>query len=82
MEKSLVEAVAQAIYHHEGGMTDEDYLAATGKARLLWETDAPWDSNPEELCEHERDEYRIMAEAAIRAMMSFGVSDLQGSTRN
>ena len=69
MNKELVERVAEAIYHVDGGMSDEDYLAETGEKRKLWKTDAPWDSNPEELAEHERDEYRMMAMAAIRAIL-------------
>ena len=67
MNEDLVERVAEAIYHVDGGMSDEDYLAATGQRRKLWKTDAPWD--PDELEEHERDEYRMMAMAAIRAIL-------------
>jgi hypothetical protein len=65
----IIEQVAQAIYHNDGGMTDEEYEISCGKSRLLWWTSAPWDTDPNELCEHERDEYRIMAEAAIKAFL-------------
>lgn len=69
MNKDLVERVAEAIYHVDGGMSDEEYFDATGQKRKLWKTDAPWDSNPDELAEHQRDDYRTMAMAAIRAIL-------------
>jgi hypothetical protein len=66
MDSELVELVAEAIYRHDGGVTDEDYLRETGKPRRAWKTDKPWDSDPEhELCEWARDDYRMQAEAAI-----------------
>jgi hypothetical protein len=66
----LVELVAEAIYRNSGGLTDSEYLDAMGEARREWKTDKPWDSDPEnELCEHERDEYRLMAKAAIKAVI-------------
>jgi len=68
LEQEQVERVAEAIYHTSGGMTDEDYEAVMCKRRRVWKTDAPWDTNPDELAEHERDEYRTMAKAAIAAM--------------
>ena len=69
MNKELIEKVAQAIYHVSGGLDDEGYVKACGVARKVWKTDAPWDSNPDELCEHERDEYRVMARAAIHVIL-------------
>jgi hypothetical protein len=69
MNAELREKIAEAIYHVDGGMTDEDYFYATGEKRRLWKTDAPWDTNPDELAEHERDGFRMMAEAAFRAVM-------------
>ena len=73
----LIDKVAQAIYHNEGGFTDEDFVASFGKLRKLWKTDAPWDTNPNELCEHERDDYRIMARAAIKAFLDSGNCDFE-----
>ena len=35
------------------------------KPRKLWRTDAPWDANPEELTEWQRDDYREQARAAL-----------------
>ncbi len=72
-DKDVVERVAEAIYRHEGGMDDDDYLGEMGKPRRAWKTDKPWDSDSEhELCEHERDEYREQAKAAIMAMAPSG----------
>lgn len=63
----IVDKVAEAIYRHDGGVDDEEFLFVNGKPRRVWKTDKPWD--PEhELCEHERDDYRAMARAAIQAM--------------
>jgi len=53
---SVNDRVAMAIYRVDGGMSDEDYLAATGRPRT------PWDS----LEEHEKDEFRTMAAEAIK----------------
>lgn len=66
---ALVERVAEAIYRHSGGITDEEHLAIFGVPRKAWKTDAPWDTNPNELAEHERDEYRMQARAAIQAVL-------------
>ncbi len=60
-----VERVAQAIFEH---LPLEEYEVMTGGRRKLWKTDAPWDSNPNELTEHAREDYRSMAKAAILAM--------------
>ena len=67
----MIDAMAEAIYHHDGGMTDEEYLEVQGKPRRVWKTTAPWDSNSEGLTEWERDEYRIMATAAFVAFQEF-----------
>lgn len=67
MADKLVEQVAQAIYER-GTETPEEYKAITGNDKRLWKTDAPWDTNPNELAEHERDDYRSMARAALGAM--------------
>jgi hypothetical protein len=70
-DAALVERVAKAIYHRDAGLTDEDYYYAMGESRRAWSDDKPWDSDPENtLCEHERDEYRAMAKAAIEALLS------------
>jgi hypothetical protein len=67
----MIDAMAEAIYRHDGGMTDEEYVAVQGKPRRAWKTDAAWDTNPDELTEWERDEYRIMATAAFVAFQEF-----------
>jgi len=67
-EDELIDMVAQAIYHYSGGLTDEDYIEVFGNPRPLWETAAPWDSNPNEIAEHERDDYRVEARAALKAL--------------
>lgn len=65
----VVEKVAEAIYRTSGGMTDQDFYRASGRARRVWKTAQPWDSQPDvELCEWEREEYRLQARAAIRTM--------------
>jgi hypothetical protein len=65
----IVDKVAEAIYRHEGGMTDSDFEQATGRIRRAWQSAKPGDADPErELCEWERDDYRMMARAAIQAM--------------
>jgi hypothetical protein len=52
-------------------MNDEEYFNATDQHRRLWKTDAKWDSQSDiELCEHERDDYRWQAQAAIKAFVS------------
>ena len=68
---SEVERIAEVIYHHDGGMTDEDYLAVNGEKRRLWiHPNGAYDPDPDHvaLTEWERDEYRLMAAAAIVAM--------------
>jgi hypothetical protein len=68
----VVERVAKAIYHYEDGLTDEDFLAVNGKARLPWgelEHDGHDDpASTGQLQEWERDEYRSMALAALSAI--------------
>jgi hypothetical protein len=65
----VIDEIAQAIYHHSGGMTDNDYFHATGQYRRVWNSGGAWDNDPEhELCEHERDDYRVMAKAAFMAL--------------
>jgi len=67
MADKLVELVAKAIYER-GTETPEEYKVITGYDKRLWKTDAPWDTNPDELAEHERDGYRRMARAALDAL--------------
>jgi hypothetical protein len=64
-----MEKVAEALYRNEGGLTNEDYLQVHGVPRRAWKTDAPWDTNPNELCEWQRDGYRAQARAAIEAYL-------------
>jgi hypothetical protein len=60
-DEARIEFVAEAIYR---GLYPKENEHAIGRTRD-WKTDAPWDTNPEELCEHERDEYRVAARKAI-----------------
>jgi len=69
MNRILIDQVAQIIYHNEGGMDDSEWHEATGKYRKIWKTQEPWDTNPNELCEHERDEYRMQALEVLRFLM-------------
>lgn len=66
----LVERVAEAIFlaTYTGVAPLEDYERVVGIKPKVWKTDAPWDTNPGELAEHERDDYRWQAKAAIAAM--------------
>jgi hypothetical protein len=66
----IVERMAEAIHRHKGGMgDDEDWKAVMGdQPRKLWKTDAPWDSNPAELTEWQRDDYRAQARAAFEVV--------------
>lgn len=68
MNDQLIDRVAETIYRHDNGMTDEEHESFQGKPRRAWKTDAPWDSNPNELTEWERDEYRMQAEAVLRLL--------------
>jgi len=69
-DKALLDRVAEAIYHAHCGINCDGYRAAHGAPCKRWRTDAPWDSNPDELCEHERDDYRAEAQAAIDAFLA------------
>jgi len=69
-DKALLDRVAEAIYHAHCGLNCDGYRAAHGAPCKRWRTDAPWDSNPDELCEHERDDYRAEAQAAIDAFLA------------
>jgi hypothetical protein len=47
----------------------------TGKKRREWRIEGiSWDSDPQDqLCEHERDDFREQAEAALRCMEDLGM---------
>lgn len=66
--EELVEQIAEAIYRNKGGVAPEEFEEITGKRQKDWKTDLPWDSNPDELCEWERDEYRQQAEAVLKVL--------------
>lgn len=68
--------MAETIYKHEAGMTDEQYLDYQGFPRRAWRTGALWDTNPNELCEWERDEYRVQAEAIVRVLKELNLLPL------
>jgi hypothetical protein len=77
-EGELIEIVAQAI--HRGtwtsiAPTEEEYEKVIGYRPKLWKTDAPWDTNPAELAEHERDDYRNEAREVIRMLASLDGRD-------
>jgi hypothetical protein len=66
-EENLIEQIAEIIYLHNGGIYPDEYLEIYGCAQRLWKTDKPWDSQPLiELCEHERDDYRVQAQAVVK----------------
>ncbi|MFI5300480.1 MAG: hypothetical protein ACHREM_20530 [Polyangiales bacterium] len=65
-DEARVERVAEAIYR---GLFPKAAEHAIGPTRD-WKTDAPWDTNPNELCEWERDEYRAAAICAIAAYLT------------
>jgi hypothetical protein len=73
-ETALIERVAEAIFLAEYTFWCplEEYEKLMGTKPKVWKTDAPWDTNPDELAEHERDEYRWQAEAAIAVMKAAG----------
>jgi hypothetical protein len=66
VNKELVEQIAEVIFQHAGGMYPHEYENIMGEKKKLWKTDAPWDTNPNELAEHERDEYRVQAQAVLK----------------
>ena len=67
IDTDLVEHVAEAIFRNSV-CDDEQYENIVGEPMKLWKTDAPWDTNPLELAEHERDDYRRMARSALIAI--------------
>ena len=70
VSKYLIDKVAKAIYHVNNGLTDEDYVEVFGKNRRVWDNGLCWSKQQEgTLCEHERDEYRQMAKAAILVIL-------------
>jgi hypothetical protein len=76
-EDQVIERMAMAIFQNEGGLgDDEDWKAMYGdKPRKLWMTDAPWDTNPAELTEWQRDDYRAQARAALAIVREELVAD-------
>ncbi len=68
-EKPMIEAVAKAIYDSE----TEEYQTCMGEKRRIWKLtpEVPWDSDDREIAEWERDDYRMMAKAAIQTMKKF-----------
>jgi hypothetical protein len=71
MDEELIEKVAEIIFRHRGGVAPEEY-DIIGAKQKEWKTDAPWDTNPDELCEHERDEYRTQARAVLDYLRQHG----------
>lgn len=66
MRHDLIEEVARTIYQHQGGVCPKEFKEITGSDRRLWETDQPWDAQPNiELCEWERDECRFQAKKVL-----------------
>ena len=74
----FVDLVAKTIFLHEGGLDPKQWETFTGKAKKAWKTEAPWDTDPNELCEHERDEYRtqaLMVIEVVKDTLMKGTSD-------
>ena len=67
----LIEKVAEAIYHTEGGVTEEEFKIILGHGRRSWKTNASWDKNNDELREHERCEYRLQAKTVVELIIKF-----------
>lgn len=65
----VIERVAEAIYRN-AVCEQEEYERVVGAPMKTWKTDGPWDTSPNELTEHERDDYRRMARAAIAAILA------------
>lgn len=63
----LIEEMAEELYKFEGGIDPEEYLVVFGREKRRWRIEGvPWDLVPEEeLCEHERDEYRTQARVLL-----------------
>jgi hypothetical protein len=68
LSQEWVEAVAEAIYRN-AACDPEEFERLMGEPMKEWKTNAPWDTNPNELTEHARDDYRRMARAAISICM-------------
>ena len=75
--KELIEVVAKAIYDSE----TEDYEITMEEKRRFWKLipEVPWDSDDREISEWERDDYRILAKAAIVAMNLYVVNKEKGN---
>jgi hypothetical protein len=67
LSQDLVEKVAETIYRYRA-CHPEEYEQVMGQPMKLWKTDAPWDTNPNELAEHERDDYRRQARAVLNLL--------------
>lgn len=61
---NLIDEVAYTIYRNVA-CSPETYEEITGEKLKLWKTDAPWDRNPDELTEWQRDDYRRAARAVL-----------------
>jgi hypothetical protein len=71
MLEVIVEDLAEVLYRHSAGMTDDEYEDEQGEPRKAWEcTTASFDANPNELTEWERDEYRLQARAVCKKFLS------------
>lgn len=65
MNLELIEKVAEAIYRHNGDLTDENFLKVYGKPRKAWKNNAP-----NELNEWQRNDYRTQAKAALDVVVA------------
>lgn len=72
----LIEKIARTIYYHDGGMTPDEYKKVTGEYRSNWAIHYDFQKENGELAQHERDDYRIVAEAVINRLMSLGVVEI------
>jgi hypothetical protein len=62
---TLLEEIAKIIYDYEGGWYPEEYEACVGSPKPLW---GKWENEayvPNQLTEHERDDYRLQASKVI-----------------
>lgn len=68
-DTALVEELAIQIYYYTGNYHEQDE-EIHGKKRRGWMGPDPFSSSSGYLCEWERDEYRLMARAAIDRLVN------------
>lgn len=76
--KKLVDMVAETLYRNEGGLDDETYEGFFKQKRKEWRIPGePWDTNPEELDQHVREEYLWQAQTVLECLAKNEVLSLE-----